>query len=84
MAKAEKFYALATCAHCRHVRDFLKDNGQELEPLYVDKLQEEEREKTLAEMAKYNPMLTFPTTVFSGGKVVVGFSRDKLKEAISS
>ena len=78
MAQLDKFFALSTCVHCRHTREFLENNHVQIAPMYVDKLGEVDREAALADMSKYNPQLSFPTLVFSNGEVVVGFQPEAI------
>lgn len=77
-------YALSTCIHCRNTRAFLDEEKVEYEAVEVDQTFGEEREKVLDEVRKFNPELSFPTVVIDGGeKVIVGFKRDELKEALN-
>ena len=78
-----KVYALSTCIHCRHAKDFLDKQGVAYDAVFVDKLTGDERTDTIAELKKYNPRASFPTIVFNGGdKVVVGFIEEKIREAL--
>ncbi len=78
-----KLYALSTCIHCRHAKEYLDEQGIEYDPVYVDKLAGEERQNTINEMKKYNPKASFPTIVINdGGQVVVGFFKERLDEAL--
>lgn len=69
-----KVYALSTCIHCRHAKEFLDENGVQYESVFVDTLQGQQRKDTIAEIKKVNPTLSFPT-ILIGEKVLVGFDR---------
>lgn len=77
-----KVFALSTCIHCRNAREYLDKMGVEYDCVEVDQLQGKEREDTLDEVRKYNPECSFPTLVV-GDRVIVGFKKDDLKEALS-
>ncbi len=74
-----KLYALSTCVHCRHAREFLESSHVEFECVYVDKLEGEEKQHTLDQVREYNPRVSFPTMVVNGGDtVIVGFKKDDI------
>ncbi len=79
MPKKIKLFALSTCIHCRHTKEFLDESNIGYECVYVDKLEGEERQKAMVEVMLYNPAVTFPTLLI-GDNVVVGFRKDKIKE----
>ena len=82
MASLEKFFALSTCIHCRNTREFFEQNNVEINPIYIDKLEGDEREAHMEEMSKYNSEMTFPTLVFSDGTVIVGFRRAEISKEL--
>jgi len=81
MAEDVRLFALSTCIHCKKAREFLDKEGVKYECTYVDKLTDEEREKCIEELKKYNPSLSFPTLV-SGESVVVGFDEKALRKIL--
>ncbi len=81
MKKSVKVYALSTCIHCKHCKEYLDERGQPYECVYVDKLTGDERKRTVEEIKKVNPNLSFPT-VLIGDKVIVGFDKDELEKAL--
>lgn len=81
MAENIKLYALTTCIHCRNTKEYLKECGVEYDCVDVDALQGEDREKVLEEVKKLNPSCTFPTLVI-GDRVIVGFRKDEIEEAL--
>ena len=78
-----KLFALSTCVHCKNTRRFLEDHKVDVDCIYVDTLQGEERKQVVEEVKKHNPKLSSPTVVCANGKVIVGYREDELKEALS-
>ncbi len=81
MSKSVKVYALSTCIHCKHCKEYLDERGQTYECVYVDKLVGEERKNAIAEIKKVNPSLSFPTVIVEN-KVIVGFDKEELQKAL--
>lgn len=77
-----KLYALSTCIHCKNTKEFLNKCGVDYECVEVDKLEGEERKKTLDEVKKFNPSCSFPTVII-GDKVIVGFKKEEIQEALN-
>ena len=76
-------FALSTCIHCKHAKEFLNSHNVKYELVHVDLVRDQERESIMEEAMKYNPKLSFPTLVVDGGKeVIVGFNEDKYQELI--
>lgn len=76
-----KLYALSTCIHCRNTKEFLNDCGVNYDCIDVDKLDKEERAAILEDIKKINPNCSFPTLII-GDKVIVGFRKDEITEAL--
>lgn len=83
MAKNVYLYALSTCIHCKNTKKFLDKNNIDYDYVYVDKLSGDEREKTIEEVKKFNPKISFPTLVVDNEKVIVGLKEDEILEACS-
>lgn len=82
MADNVFLYALSTCIHCKNTKKFLESSNVDFDYTYVDKLSGQEREDVLNEVKKYNPKLSFPTLVIDDSKVIVGFKKDEILEAL--
>jgi len=82
MASLDKFFALSTCIHCRHTKEFFDEHNVSYSLIYVDKAKGDERETILEEMGRYNPQLSFPTLVFSNGQVIIGFQPDAISQEL--
>lgn len=75
-------YGLSTCVWCKKTKKLLAELGVEFDYIYVDRLQGDEEKEALEELRKYNPVLSFPTTVINGEKAIVGFKEKQLRESL--
>ncbi|WP_306439198.1 glutaredoxin family protein [Oceanidesulfovibrio indonesiensis] len=76
-------YALSTCIHCKNAKQYLDERKVPYEAIHVDKTEGDERKKLVEEVKKYNPACSFPTIVVNGGdRVIVGFRKNELEEAL--
>jgi glutaredoxin-like protein NrdH len=75
-------YALSTCVWCKMTKQFLKDNDIEFEYIDVDLCEPEEKEQIHQQIQSKGGSLNYPTTVVDDKKVITGFRKDKLKEAL--
>lgn len=75
-------FALSTCPHCRHAREFLEANDIKYRFVYVDKLEGDERADVVKKTEKYNPRRSFPTLVIDDGDVLIGFTESDWREKL--
>ena len=75
-------FALSTCGWCKKTKKFLEDLGVKYSYVFVDLLEEDDRNKTIEEIEKWNPRCSFPTIVINDKKCVVGFKEEEIKEAL--
>lgn len=84
MSKRVMLFALSTCVHCKHAKKYLEDNNVEYDFVFVDKLEGDERKNAIEEIKRHNAACSFPTILVDGGvRVIIGFRRDELKEALN-
>ena len=77
-------YTLSTCGWCKKTKALLDALSIEYEYIDVDTLSGEERARVKEEVAKFNPLVSFPTVVIDDGKeVIVGFREDELTKCLS-
>jgi glutaredoxin-like protein NrdH len=76
-----KMYSLSTCGHCKATKKFLNECQVEYEFTDVDLLEGEERAAILEDVKRWNPNCSFPTIII-GGKVIVGYKEDEIREAL--
>jgi len=76
-----RFYGLSTCVWCRRTRQFLEDEGIPFDYVYVDLLDDDQREEVMEEVRRWNPSESFPTLVLEG-RCIVGYRPEEIKEAL--
>ncbi len=76
-------YALSTCIWCRKTKQVLDNLGVEYSFVYVDQLNDTDKDKTMDEIKKYNPHCSFPTLVLNNKKCIVGFKENEIREALT-
>jgi glutaredoxin len=69
-------YALSTCAWCKRMKKFLKNNDVEYEYIDVDLETEEERQK----IQRF--VLSYPLTIIDKKILIDGYKENKIKEAL--
>lgn len=77
-------YALSTCGWCKKTKKLLNDMGVEYYYVDTDLLEEEEKDKVLEEMEKWNPQRSFPTMVINNNTCIVGYDESKIDEVLGT
>lgn len=75
-------YALSTCGWCKKTKDLLSKLGVEYSYIFVDQVNENEKDKVMDDVRNWNPRCSFPTTVINDKKCIVGYKEDEIKEAL--
>jgi glutaredoxin-like protein NrdH len=75
-------YALSTCVWCKMTKQYLKDNEVEYEFMDVDLCEPEEKEQARQQILNKGGSLSYPTTIVDDKKLITGFRKDLLKEAL--
>ena len=75
-------YALSTCGWCKKTKDLLSKLGVEYYYIFVDQVNENEKDKVMDDVRNWNPRCSFPTTVINDKKCIVGYKEDEIKEAL--
>jgi glutaredoxin len=75
-------YALSTCVWCKMTKQYLKDNEIEFEFMDVDLCEPEEKEQARRQILDKGGSLSYPTTIVDDKKLITGFRKDLLKEAL--
>ena len=77
-------FALSTCPACKKTKALLKQLGIDALVVDLDLVDRDSRDKLLQEVRRFNPRETFPTLVINRGeKVVVGYSEEEIRSALS-
>jgi len=75
-------YALSTCVWCKMTKQFLKDNDIAFEFIEVDMTEPEEKEQIRQQIKSKGGNLNYPTIIVDDKKLITGFRKDLLKEAL--
>jgi len=75
-------YALSTCIWCKKTKEFLDKLGVDYSYIYVDLLDEDDKDKAMEDIKKWNPSCSFPTLVFNNKKCIIGYKEDEIKEVL--
>ena len=75
-------YALSTCGWCKKTKDLLNELGLEYSYIFVDQVDEKEKDIVMNDVRKWNPRCSFPTIVINDEKCIVGYKEDEIKEAL--
>lgn len=81
MQRSVKLYALSTCPHCKCTKQFLNDCGVKFDCTDVDKAPKEHVAAIFEEMKRLTSRCSFPTIVI-GDRVIVGYRKDQIREAL--
>ena len=76
MSKGVIVYSTPTCPFCIRAKQFLKDNSIQFEDIDVS-----ENHEKAQEMIKKTGQMGVPVLEI-GGEIIVGFDKDKIKEAL--
>jgi glutaredoxin-like protein NrdH len=75
-------YALSTCVWCKMTKQYLKDNDISYEYIDVDLCEPEEKDQVHKQILSKGGALNYPTVIVDDKKLIQGFRKDKLKEAL--
>ncbi|MGZ4850924.1 MAG: glutaredoxin family protein [Candidatus Bathyarchaeia archaeon] len=76
-------YALSTCVWCKMTKQYLKDNEIEYEFIDVDLTDSKEKQQIHEHIQSKGGVLSYPTIIVDDKKVITGFRKDLLKEALN-
>ena len=79
--KKVRLFALSTCMWCKKTKKFLEDSNVDFTFIFVDLLQDQDRETVLKEVERYNPKVSFPTMVVEN-ETVVGFDEKRIRQLL--
>jgi glutaredoxin len=77
-----QLYALSTCVWCKKTKELLNNLGVEYHYIYVDLLNEEDKDKVIKEIKKWNAQYSYPTLVIDDKYCIVGYKEDEIRRAL--
>lgn len=78
-----KLFGLSTCVWCKKTKELLDKIGCQYEYIFVDQLDENDKENVMKQIRKWNPRSSFPTVVINDKLCIVGFKEDEIREALN-
>jgi len=75
-------YALSTCVWCKKTKELLNKLEIKYSYVFVDMLDEDDKDKAIDEIKKWNPSCSFPTIIINDNHCIVGYKENKIKEAV--
>jgi glutaredoxin len=75
-------YTLSTCVWCKLTKQFLRDNNIQYEYVDLDLTDAEDREKAKQDIQKKGGRLSFPAIIIDDDKMINGFQKESLSEAL--
>jgi len=75
-------YALSTCVWCAKTKDLLNKLGVQYDYVFVDQLEENDKDSTMEEIKKWNPRCSFPTIVINNEKCITGFKEEAIRKEL--
>ena len=75
-------YALSTCGWCKKTKGLLNKLGVEYSYIYVDLVEESEKDKVVGEVRRCNPRNSYPTLVINDKECIIGYKEEKIREVL--
>ncbi len=75
-------YTLSTCGWCKKLKKLLNENNIQYEYLDLDKCSKEDQKKAVDQLKSRKLPVAFPITIINDKKVIQGFKKDRLIEAL--
>ena len=75
-------YALSTCGWCKRTKELLNKLGVEYSYIFVDLVEENEKDDLMENLIKFNPRRSFPTLLINDNECIVGYKEDEIKKAL--
>lgn len=75
-------YALSTCAWCNLTKKFLNDSDVEYEYVNVDQCNDGDKEKIRLDIIRRGGRLSYPAVIVDDRKLINGFQKEDILEAI--
>ncbi|TRO47290.1 glutaredoxin family protein [Candidatus Bathyarchaeota archaeon] len=76
-------FTLSTCAWCKLLKKYLKDNYVQYSYIDIDLVPENEKETIRKIIRDKGAPLSFPTTIIDDSILITGFRKDQIREALN-
>jgi glutaredoxin-like protein NrdH len=75
-------YTLSTCGWCKKTKELLKEHGVAYEYLDLDRCSKEDQKTAVDHLKSKNLPIAFPIIIVNDDKIIQGFKKDDILEAI--
>lgn len=75
-------YTLSTCGWCKKLKELLKENKIQYEYIDLDKCSKEDQKTAVDYLKERKLPVAFPITIINSDKVIQGFKKDQILEAL--
>ena len=76
-----EFFGFTTCSWCKKTKAWLDENGIEVEVVYMNELEGDERKQAKERILEFASRISFPCVIIDdGAEVVQGYKPDKYEE----
>ena len=75
-------YTLSTCGWCKKTKELLKENNVSYEYLDLDTSSKEDQKKAVEVLKSKNLPIAFPIIIINEDKVIQGYKKDDILEAL--
>ena len=75
-------YTLSTCGWCKKLKELLNENKIQYEYIDLDKCSKEDQKTAVDQLKERKLPVAFPITIINDEKVIQGFKKDQIIEAL--
>lgn len=75
-------YTLSTCGWCNKTKELLKENNIKYEYIDLDKCTKEDQKTAVDQLKERKLPVAFPIMIINDEKVIQGFKKDQIIEAL--
>ena len=75
-------YTLSTCGWCKKLKELLNENSIKYEYIDLDKCSKEDQKTAVDQLKERKLPVAFPITIINDEKVIQGYKKDQLLEAL--
>ena len=75
-------YTLSTCGWCKKLKELLKENKVQYEYIDLDKCSKDDQKTAVDQLKEKKLPVAFPIMIINDDKVIQGFKKDQIVEAL--
>lgn len=75
-------YTLSTCGWCKKTKELLSENNIQYEYIDLDKCSKEDQKTAVNQLKERKLPVAFPIMIVNDEKVIQGFKKDQIVEAL--